>query len=191
MGEPELQELGMMYLQRTRRHRSGKPFFTDKMPNNFPSIGLIHLILPQAKIIDVRRHPLDSLLGCYKQHFALGQSFTYDLFELGEFYLEYRRIMAHWHAVLPGRVLELRYEDIVHEQEAMTRRLLDYCGLPWDSRCLRFHETERAVHTASSEQVRQPLYDSSVNHWRNFRDHLGLMTEVIGPTIEAEGWSVK
>ena len=191
MGEPELQELGMMYLQRTRRHRSGKPFFTDKMPNNFPSIGLIHLILPQAKIIDVRRHPLDSLLGCYKQHFALGQSFTYDLFELGEFYLEYRRIMAHWHAVLPGRVLELRYEDIVHEQEAMTRRLLDYCGLPWDSRCLRFHETERAVHTASSEQVRQPLYDSSVNHWRNFREHLAPLTEVIGPEIEAEGWSVK
>lgn len=191
LSAPELQELGLMYLQRTRRHRSGKPFFTDKMPNNFPSIGLIHLILPQAKIIDARRHPLDSLLGCYKQHFALGQSFTFDQLELSEFYLEYRRIMAHWHAMLPGRVLELRYEDIVREQEAMTRRLLDYCGLPWDSRCLRFHETERAVHTASSEQVRQPLYDSSVNGWRNFRDHLGLMTEVIGPTIEAEGWSVK
>ncbi len=186
----ELHELGLMYLQRTRRHRSGKPFFTDKMPNNFSSIGLIHLILPQARIIDARRHPLDSLLGCYKQHFALGQSFTYDLVELGEFYLEYRRIMEHWHAVLPGRVLELRYENIVREQEDMTRRLLDYCGLPWDPRCLRFHETERAVHTASSEQVRQPLYDSSVNHWRNFREQLALLVEQIGPAIEAEGWLI-
>jgi len=186
----ELHELGLMYLQRTRRHRSGKPFFTDKMPNNFSSIGLIHLILPQARIIDARRHPLDSLLGCYKQHFALGQSFTYDLQELGEFYLEYRRIMEHWHAMLPGRVLELRYEDMVREQESMTRRLLDYCGLPWDPRCLHFHETERAVHTASSEQVRQPLYDSSVNHWRNFRQQLAPLAEVIGPAIEAEGWSV-
>lgn len=186
----ELHELGLMYLQRTRRHRSGKPFFTDKMPNNFPSIGLIHLILPQARIIDARRHPLDSLLGCYKQHFALGQSFTYDLQELGEFYLEYRRIMEHWHAMLPGRVLELRYEDMVYEQEPMTRRLLDYCGLPWDPHCLHFHETERAVHTASSEQVRQPLYDSSVNHWRNFRKQLAPLVELIGPVIEAEGWSI-
>jgi tetratricopeptide (TPR) repeat protein len=185
----ELRELGLMYLERTRRHRSGRPFFTDKMPNNFSSIGLIHLILPQARIVDARRHPLDSLLGCYKQHFALGQSFTYDLEELGEFYLEYRRIMEHWHAALPGRVLELRYEDIVREQDATTRRLLDYCGLPWDPRCLRFHETERAVHTASSAQVRQPLYDSSVNHWRNFRKQLAPLVEVIGPAIEAEGWS--
>jgi tetratricopeptide (TPR) repeat protein len=184
----ELHELGLMYLERTRRHRSGRPFFTDKMPNNFSGIGLIHLILPQARIIDARRHPLDSLLGCYKQHFALGQSFTYDLEELGEFYLEYRRMMEHWHAVLPDRVLELRYEHIVREQEAMTRRLLDYCGLPWDPRCLRFHETERAVHTASSEQVRQPLYGSSVNHWRNFREQLASLIEVISPAVEAEGW---
>ncbi len=184
----ELHELGLMYLERTRRHRSGRPFFTDKMPNNFSGIGLIHLILPQARIIDARRHPLDSLFGCYKQHFALGQSFTYDLVELGEFYLEYRRMMEHWHAVLPGRVLELRYEDIVREQEVMTRKLLDYCGLPWDPRCLRFHETERAVHTASSEQVRQPLYASSVNHWRNFREQLAPLVEAIGTAIEAEGW---
>lgn len=190
LNAPAIRELGTMYLERTRRHRSGRPFFTDKMPNNFASVGLIHLILPQARIIDARRHPLDSLLGCYKQHFALGQSFTYDLEELGEFYLEYRRIMQHWHAVLPGRVLEVRYEDVVREQEATTRKLLDYCGLPWDPSCLRFHETQRAVHTASSAQVRKPLYDSSVDHWRNFRVQLAPLLEVVGPAIASEGWSI-
>ena len=182
----ELRALGAMYLERTRRHRSGKPFFTDKMPNNFSGIGLIRLILPQAKIIDARRHPLDSCLGSFKQHFALGQSFSYDLVELGEFYLEYRSIMRHWHEVLPGQVLEMRYEELIRDQELQTRRLLDYCGLQWEEACLRFHETERPVRTASSEQVRQPLYSSSVNHWRNFRGHLGPLIEVIG--TELEGW---
>ena len=186
LDEEQLRELGAMYLERTRRHRSGKPFFTDKMPNNFSGIGLIRLILPQAKIIDARRHPLDSCLGCFKQHFALGQSFSYDLIELGEFYLEYRRIMGHWHEVLPGQVLEMRYEDLIREQELQTRRLLEYCGLPWEEACLRFHETERPVRTASSEQVRQPLYASSVNHWHNFRVQLTPLIEVIGE--ELEGW---
>jgi tetratricopeptide (TPR) repeat protein len=179
-------ELGEAYLEKTRRHRSGLPYFTDKMPNNFPSVGLIHLMLPQAKIIDARRHPLDSCFGSFKQHFAHGQTFSYDLVEIGEYFLEYRRMMRHWQAVLPGRVLEVRYEDMVRDQEGQTRRLLEYCGLPWQDACLRFYETERAVRTASSEQVRQPIYRSSVNHWRHFRAELAPLIEILG--AELEGW---
>ena len=179
-------ELGESYLELTRRHRSGLPFFTDKMPNNFPSIGLIHLMLPNAKIIDARRHPLDSCFGSFKQHFAHGQTFSYDLVEIGEYFLEYRRMMRHWQQVLPGRVLEVRYEDMVRDQEGQTRRLLDYCGLDWEDACLRFYDTERAVRTASSEQVRQPIYTSSINHWRHFRKELAPLIEVLGD--ELEGW---
>jgi len=179
-------ELGESYLERTRRHRGGLPFFTDKNPNNFPSVGLIHLMLPNAKIIDARRHPLDSCFGSFKQHFAHGQAFSYDLVEIGEYFLEYRRMMRHWQAVLPGRVLELRYEDLVRDQEGQTRRLLAHCGLPWEDACLRFHETERPVRTASSEQVRLPIYSSSVNHWRHFRAELAPLIEVLGD--ELDGW---
>ncbi len=167
-----VRKLGDSYLVRTQRQRSGLPYFTDKMPNNFPSIGLIHLMLPGAIIIDARRHPLDSCFGSFKQHFAQGQTFSYDLFEIGEFYREYRGIMRHWEEVLPGRVLEVRYEDMVRDQEGQTRRLLEHCGLPWEDACLRFYETERAVRTASSEQVRQPIYDTSINHWRNYQAEL-------------------
>jgi hypothetical protein len=160
------------------------PYFTDKMPNNFPSIGLIHLMLPNAIIIDARRHPLDSCFGSFKQHFAHGQSFSYDLFEIGEFYREYRGMMRHWERVLPGRVLEIRYEDMVRDQEGQTRRLLEHCGLPWEDACLRFYETERAVRTASSEQVRQPIYDTSINHWRNYRSELQPLVEVLGDELQ-------
>ncbi len=128
------------------------------MPNNFAHVGLLQLILPNASIIDARRHPLDSCLGSYKQLFARGQPFTYDLFELGEFYLEYDRLMRHWHEVLPGKVFRLQYEDVVQDLEGQVRRLLDYCDLPWDDACLRFFESDRAVKTASSEQVRTPIY---------------------------------
>jgi len=179
-------ELGESYLERTRRHRSGLPFFTDKNPNNFPSVGLIHLMLPQAKIIDARRHPLDSSFGSFKQHFAHGQTFSYDLVEIGEYFLEYRRMLRHWQAVLPGRVLEVRYEDLVRDQEGQTRRLLAHCELPWEDACLRFYETERPVRTASSEQVRQPIYSSSVNHWRHFRQELAPLIEILGE--ELNGW---
>jgi hypothetical protein len=181
------ERLGQSYLERTERHRHGLPFFTDKMPNNFAAIGLIHQMLPNAKIIDARRHPLDSCFGTYKQHFARGQTFSYDLMEIGEFYVEYRRMMRHWQDVLPGRVLEVRYEDVVADQLAQTQRLLDYCGLPFEDGCLRFYETRRAVRTASSEQVRQPIYSSSVNHWRHYREHLGLLIEVLGD--ELHGWA--
>jgi len=180
----EWRELGEEYLKRTMRHRSGIPYFTDKMPNNFPSIGLIHVMLPNAKIIDARRHPLDSCFGCYKQHFAHGQTFSYDLVEIADYYREYRSMMRHWHVVLPGRVLEVRYEDVVGDLAGQTRRLLEYCGLPFEESCLRFYETERPVRTASSEQVRQPIYESSVNHWRNFREELVPLIEALGDELD-------
>ena len=176
-------QFGRRYLEATQRHRRGKPRFTDKMPNNFALIGLLRLILPNARVINARRHPLDSCLGCYKQHFASGQTFTYDLIELGEFYLEYERLMAHWHRVLPGFVLDVQYEDMVADQEYQTRRLLEYCGLPFEPACLEFHKTERAVQTASSEQVRQPIYADSVHYWRHFERHLEALKETLTPIL--------
>jgi tetratricopeptide (TPR) repeat protein len=178
--------LGESYLARAARHRSGRPRFTDKMPNNFPGIGLIHLMLPNAKIIDARRHPLDSCFGSFKQHFAFGQTWSYDLVEIGEYYLEYRRMMRYWHEVLPGSVLEVRYEDMVSDLEGQAHRLLEYCQLPWEDGCLRFYETERAVRTASSEQVRRPIYSSSVNHWRHFREELAPLIDIL--CDELDGW---
>lgn len=179
------QELGEAYLERTQRHRHGLPYFTDKMPNNFPSVGLIHLMLPNAKIIDARRHPLDSCFGSFKQHFAYGQTFSYDLVEIADYYREYRRMMRHWQEVLPGRVLEVRYEDMVRDQEGQTHRLLEHCGLDFEEACLRFYETERPVRTASSEQVRRPIYESSLNHWRHFREELAPLAELLADEIEA------
>ena len=179
-----LADLGRQYLDSTQRHRSGKPFFTDKMPNNFASIGLLQLILPNAKVINACRHPMDSCMGSYKQLFFKGQSFTYDLVELGEFYLQYRRMMDYWHSILPGRVLDVHYEDMVTDQESQTRRLLEYCKLPWEEGCVRFYETERAVNTASSEQVRQPIYSRSINSWRKFEAHLAPLIEVLEPLLK-------
>ena len=176
-------KLGQRYLDATQRHRRGRPRFTDKMPNNFALVGLLRVILPNAKVINARRHPLDSCLGCYKQHFASGQTFTYDLIELGEFYLEYERLMAHWHRVLPGFVLDIQYEDMVADQERQTRRLLEFCGLPFEPACLEFHKTERPVQTASSEQVRQPLYADSVHYWRHFEQHLAVLKDVLAPIL--------
>ncbi len=179
----ELHQLGRQYLDSTLRHRTGLPFFTDKMPNNFPSIGLIQLILPNAKIINARRHPLDSCMGSFKQLFFKGQAFTYDLVEIGEYYLEYQRLVDHWHDLLPGKVLDIQYEEMVMDQEAQTRRLIDFCELPWDDGCLRFYETDRAVNTASSEQVRQPIYSKSLNSWRRFEKELQPLIEVLEPLL--------
>lgn len=181
--------LGRRYLEATQRHRRGRPRFTDKMPNNFALVGLLRLILPNARVINAKRHPLDTCLGCYKQHFASGQTFTYDLEELAEFYLEYDRLMAHWHAVLPGFVLDVQYEELIADQEGQTRRLLEFCGLPFEQPCLEFHRTERPVQTASSEQVRQPLYSSSVGHWRRYERHLAPATEILAPLLERDGYS--
>jgi tetratricopeptide (TPR) repeat protein len=184
LDEAAARSLGQSYIESTMRYRTGKAWFIDKMPNNFSSIGFLHLILPNAKVIDARRHPLDSCLGSYKQLFFKGQSFTYEQFELGHYYLEYRRIMEHWRETLPGKVLEVQYEQMVMDQENQTRRLLEYCGLPWEDQCLRFYETDRAINTASSEQVRQPIYTKALNFWRNYEAHLGELIETLEPLLK-------
>ena len=177
-----LAALGAQYLSLARMHRrSGAPRFIDKMPNNFPNVGLIAAMLPNARIVDARRHPLDACLSCYRQLFAKGQNFTYDLTEIGEYYLQYQRMMDHWHDVLPGRVLTVQYEEVVTDFEAQARRLVDFCGLPWEDACLRFWESERPVRTPSAEQVRQPIYNRSIGHWRKYERHLGELIEVIAP----------
>lgn len=184
MSPVQLTELGEEYIERTRIQRSGAPFFIDKMPNNFPHIGLIHLILPNAKIIDARRHPLGCCFSGYKQLFARGQNFSYDLADIGQYYRDYVELMNHWDRVLPGRVLRMQYESVVADTETQVRQLLDYCGLPFEEECLRFYETKRAVRTASSEQVRQPIYRASVEQWRNYLPHLDPLIEALGPAMD-------
>ncbi|MFZ1007145.1 MAG: sulfotransferase, partial [Candidatus Sulfotelmatobacter sp.] len=178
--------LGEEYLQRTRiQRRLDHPFFIDKMPNNFLHVGLIHLILPKAKIIDARRHPLGCCFSCFKQHFARGQGFTYGLADIGRYYADYVRLMAHFDTVLPGRVHRILYEDLVGNPEQEVRRLLAYCGLPFEEACLRFYETARAVRTASSEQVRLPIFTEALEHWRNFEPWLEPLKEALGPVLTA------
>jgi tetratricopeptide (TPR) repeat protein len=183
LSDQDFHALGASYLERTLRHRKGAPRFTDKMPNNFAHIGFLSVILPNAKVIDARRHPLDSCLGSYKQLFGRGQPFTYDLYEIGEYYLEYRRLMAHWHRVLPGHVLEVEYERVVTDTEKEVRRLLEFCELPFEDGCVRFHENPRAVRTASSEQVRIPVYSSALQRWRPYETHLGALIEILEPVL--------
>ena len=178
-------KVGQDYIDSTRRFRAGAPYFIDKNPNNFIFVGLLRLALPGAKIINATRHPLDSCFGTYKQLFASGQPFSYDLTELGEYYVQYQRLMDHWNRVAPGFSLDVRYEDVVGDLEGQVRRILDFCNLPYEEDCLRFHETERAVKTASSEQVRQPIYSSSVNLWRNYESHLGDLIEILRPLLQS------
>jgi tetratricopeptide (TPR) repeat protein len=180
-----LRELGEQYLERTRIHRrSGAPMFIDKMPNNFAHIGLIHLILPNARIIDARRHPLACCFSGFKQHFARGQAFSYDLSGIGRYYRDYVALMAHFDAVLPGRVHRIHYEDMVEDTEAQVRRLLAYCGLDFDPRCLRFFENDRPVRTASSEQVRQPIFRDGLEQWRRYELWLDPLKDALGPVLE-------
>jgi tetratricopeptide (TPR) repeat protein len=174
-----IEGLGKDYIQSTLHHRQGAAYFTDKMPNNFPHIGLLHLILPNAKVIDARRHPLDSCFGTFKQLFAKGQPFSYDLFELGQYYNSYIRLMEHWDRVLPGKVLRVQYEDNVADQEKQARRMIEHCGLEWEDQVLRFYESERSVKTASSEQVRQPIYNKSVNTWKRYETELADLILVL------------
>jgi len=177
---------GQQYIEETRNFRStSRPFFTDKLPNNFSHVGLMHLILPNAKIINARRHPCDSCLGSYRQLWGEGQHFTYDMTELAAYYRQYHATMKHWHEVLPGKVLDVHYEETVTDLETQVRRILAYCGLPFEDGCVRFHETRRAVKTASSEQVRQPIYTDALGYWRRYEKHLGLWLEEF-PDIIAE-----
>lgn len=180
----ELTSFGEAYIRDTAIHRKqGKPFFIDKMPNNFRHIGLIHLILPNAKIIDARRGAMGCCFSGFKQLFAEGQDFTYGLKEIGHYYRGYVGLMDHWDAVLPGKVLQVRYEEVVAELEPQVRRLLDFCGLPFEEACINFHQTERAVRTASSEQVRQPIFTSGVDQWENFAPWLDPLRDILGPEL--------
>jgi tetratricopeptide (TPR) repeat protein len=180
----DLTALGRRYLEETRAVRAGKPRFIDKMPNNFSHVGLIHAILPQARIVDVRRHPMDACLSNYKQYFAHGQSFSYDLADLGRYYRCYLELMDHWDAVLPGRVMHLQYEELIRDPQATVRRLLEYCGLPFEAATLSFHENRRPVRTASAEQVRQPLYASGVGYWKRFAGELEPLRASLGDCLE-------
>jgi predicted Zn-dependent protease len=182
----ELREMGERYLERTRIHRkTDRPYFIDKMPNNFLHVGLIHAMLPNAKIIDARRHPMACCFSNFKQLYARGQPFSYSLVDLGRFYCDYVDLMAHFDAVLPGRIHRVTYERTVEDTESEVRRLLAYCGLPFEPRCLRFFENERPVRTASAEQVRQPIYREGVEQWRKFEMWLGPLKETLGPVLEA------
>ncbi len=182
--DQDFRAYGRQYIDETRIYRATqRPRFTDKLPNNFSFVGFAHLILPNARIINARRHPLDSCLGNYKQLFGKGQNFTYDVHELGLYYRQYHETMKHWHRVLPGKVLDVHYEEMVGDFEAQVRRILAHCGLPFEEACLRFHETERAVRTASSEQVRQPLYTRALGTWRRYQRHLGAWQEEFADVI--------
>jgi tetratricopeptide (TPR) repeat protein len=186
MAPDRLRELGERFLDRTRvQRKTNRPLFIDKMPNNFAHIGLIQLILPRAKIIDARRHPMATCFSGFKQHFARGQSFSYNLPEIGRYYRDYGDLMAHYDRVLPGRVHRVRYETMVEDTEGETRRLLDYCGLAFEPGCLRFYENERAVRTASSEQVRRPIFREGVDHWKHYEPWLGPLKTALGPVVQA------
>ena len=181
----ELQAIGAEYLARTRiQRKTDRPFFIDKLPNNFLHVGFIHLVLPNARIIDARRHPLGCCFSGFKQHFARGQNFTYDLGELGAYYGAYVELMAHFDTVLPGRVHRVFYEDMVQNTEQEVRRLLEYCRLPFETACLRFYENERAVRTASSEQVRVPIYRDGMEQWRHYEEWLEPLRTALGPVLE-------
>ena len=181
----ELRALGEDYLAASRSYRrTDRPYFVDKMPNNWAHVGLIHLILPNAKIIDARRHPLSSGFSNFKQHFARGQAFSYDLADIGRYYAEYAGLMAHFDAVLPGRVHRVFYERMVADTETEVRRLLAYCRLDFDPACLRFHENDRAVRTASSEQVRRPIFREGLDRWRHYEPWLGPLRDALGPALD-------
>ncbi len=185
LGADELRGLGEQYLQKTRvQRKSAALHFIDKMPNNWAYVGLIHLMLPNARIIDARRHPMGCCFSCFKQHFPSGQHFSNDLEDLGRYYADYVRLMAHFDAVLPGRVHRVLYEQLVGDTEGEVRRLLAYCGLPFAEACLRFHENPRAVNTPSAEQVRQPIFQEGMSQWRHFESWLGPLRTALGPALE-------
>jgi tetratricopeptide (TPR) repeat protein len=185
LSHADLRALGDEYLDRTRIHRrTDRPFFIDKLPNNWAHLPFIHLILPNATIIDARRHPLGCCFSNYKQHFARGQAFSYALDDMGRYYSDYVRLLAQIDAALPGRVYRVLYEDMVADTEAQIRLLLAACGLDFDPACLDFHKTDRAVRTASSEQVRQPIFTAGTEGWQAFGPYLGPLKAALGKTLD-------
>ena len=182
----ECRRLGAQYIEQTRiQRKTAKPFFIDKMPNNFLHIGAIRLLLPRARIIDARRHPMACCFSNFKQHFAQGQRFTYNLEHLGQYYRDYVELMAHFDEVAPGTIHRVIYENMVSDTEGEVRRLLEFCGLPFEPATLRFYENERAVRTASSQQVRQPIYREGVDQWRNFEPWLEPLRRSLGAVLDA------
>ena len=180
----DFRRLGERYMTETRAYRKRKkPFFIDKMPNNFRHIGLIHLMLPNARIIDVRREPMACCLSNLKQLFAAGQEFTYSVTDIARYYRTYLELMRHWDAVLPGRILRVSYEDVVKDLESNVRRILEHCGLEFEQACVEFHKTERDVRTASSEQVRQPIYREGLCQWRNYEPWLSPLKDALGDVL--------
>ncbi len=179
----EFRALGEKYLTDTRIYRVGKPRFIDKMPNNFRHIGLIHLMLPNAKIIDARREPMACCFGNLKQLYARGQEFAYSVDDIARYYRTYLELMEHWDSVLPGRVLRVHYEDVVADLEASVRRLLEFCELPFEAACLEYHRTARSIRTASSEQVRQPIFREGLDQWRHYEPWLGPLREALGDAL--------
>lgn len=171
---------GEQYLEQTQVYRAGAARFIDKMPNNFVHIGLIKLILPNAKIIDARRHPMACCFSGFKQLFGEGQEFTYSQENIGRYYAAYVRIMDHWDNVLPGHVLRVRHEDLINDLEGEVRRILNYCELPFEQSCIDFHKTELVIKTPSSEQVRQPIFRSAMDQWKHFERHPNPLKEQVG-----------
>jgi tetratricopeptide (TPR) repeat protein len=184
MSAQDFRALGDKYLTDTRIYRTGKPRFIDKMPNNFRHIGLMHLMLPNAKIIDARREPMACCFGNLKQLYARGQEFAYSVDDIARYYRTYLELMAHWNDVLPGRVLRVHYEDVVADLEGGVRRLLEYCELPFEAACLEYHRTARSIRTASSEQVRQPIFREGLDQWRHFEPWLAPLREALGDALE-------
>jgi Sulfotransferase family len=172
------------YLEDTRIFRAGRARFIDKMPNNFRHLGLIQLMFPNATIIDARREPMACCFSIYKQLFARGQEFAYSIADIARYYRTYLELMEHWDRVLPGRVLRVHHEDLVDDLEGGVRRILEHCELPFESACLEFHRTQRSVRTASSEQVRQPIFREGLDQWRHFEPWLAPLREALGDALE-------
>lgn len=183
MSTEDFRRLGERYLAETRIYRTGRPIFIDKMPNNFRHIGLVHLMLPNAKIIDARREPMACCFSNFKQLFASGQEFTYGIEDIARYYRTYLELMQHWDVALPGRVLRVFHEDVVEDLEGNVRRILDFCGLEYETACVEFHKTQRSVRTASSEQVRQPIYREGLDQWRHYEPWLGGLATALGDAL--------
>ena len=179
----DFREMGERYLRETRVYRHGRPFFIDKMPNNFRHLGLIHAMLPNARIIDARREPMACCFSNLKQLFAKGQEFTYSIEDIARYYRTYLELMRHWMKVLPGRILLVHHEDVVNDLEGNVRRILEFCGLEFESACVQFHLNERSVRTASSEQVRQPIYREGLEHWKHYEPWLGPLRNALGDAL--------